>query len=262
MTNNIPCEFGVRAEGLVSIIMPLLNSEKYLGEAIESVLRQTYTDWELLIIDDGSTDNSLSIAYEYAQKDYRISVYVNPNHTGLPSSPRNYGIQISKGGYIAFLDSDDVWLKDKLSQQIPLLKDNRTAVVYSDYEKIDEEGKRSARIVSAPIQTDYKNLLYGNIIGNLTGIYDVTKIGKQYFPSIHHEDYAFWLSALKSGYIARSTGTITALYRIHSESVSSNKLRNISWQWNIYRNIENISLVRSLWYFISYALKGVVKSFI
>lgn len=242
--------------------MPTHNSEAYLAEAIDSVIAQTYTNWELIIVDDYSTDRSCDIAKEYAEKDSRISLHSCQNHTGLPGTPRNQGISYAKGEYIAFLDSDDVWLPEKLTQQLPFFDDIRTAVVYSDYEKIDEHSHRSARIITAPKYTDYKNLLRGNVIGNLTGIFDVSKVGKNYFIDIHHEDYAFWLSILKKGYIARNTCTITALYREHSNSISSRKWRNTLWQWNIYRNIEHIGLLRSMLYFISYAFNALHKNII
>ena len=238
------------------------NSEAYLAEAIESVIAQTYTKWELIIIDDYSTDRSCEIAKTYADKDPRISIHSCQKHTGLPGTPRNQGISYAKGKYIAFLDSDDIWMPEKLTQQLPFFKDVRTAVVYSDYEKIDENSHRSARVITAPKYTDYKHLLYGNVIGNLTGIFDVSKVGKNYFIDIHHEDYAFWLSILKKGYIARNTRTITALYREHSNSISSQKWRNATWQWNIYRNVEHISFLRSVLYFIFYAVNAFHKSII
>lgn len=247
---------------LVSIIMPMYNSGRYVKNAIESVLAQTYRKWELFVVDDGSSDDSLRIAKQYAESDPRITVLENPEHTGLPGSPRNFGIQHAKGRYIAFLDSDDIWLPEKLAQQLPLFHDNRCAVVFSDYEKINEHGMRAARIIKAPHYTDYPRMLYGNVIGNLTGIFDAKKVGKNYFLAIHHEDYAFWLSVLKNGYIAISTDTITALYRERDDSVSAHKWRNLSWQWHIYRKIENISFIRSLGYFLSYVIKASRKNMI
>ncbi len=248
---------------LVSVVMPMYNSEKYVGKAIESVMGQTYDNWELLVVDDGSTDRSCDVARAYAQKDSRIRLLINDEPTGMPFSPRNYGIQRAKGDFIAFLDSDDMWLREKLAQQIPLFfHDNMTAVVYCDYEKVNEEGKRSARVVSAPEKTEYRQLLYGNVIGNLTGVFDVRKVGKNYFTNVHHEDYAFWLSVLKSGYIARNTQTVGALYRVRKESITSNKLSIISWQWHIYRRVENIGVFRSLYYYCFYAVKALHKSLI
>ncbi len=248
---------------LVSVVMPMYNSGRYVGKAIESVIGQTYPHWELLVVDDGSTDNSCDVVRAYAVRDSRVQLLINDNPVGMPYAPRNYGIQHAKGDYIAFLDSDDMWLREKLSQQLVVFhRDQRTAVVYSDYEKIDEKGRRSARIITAPRKTNYKQMLYGNVIGNLTGIYDVRKVGKNYFTNVHHEDYAFWLSILKSGYIARNTQTVAALYRVRDSSVSANKLRVISWQWHIYRKVENIGVLRSAYYFCFYAVGALRKSFV
>ncbi len=252
-----------RGHQLVSVVMPMYNSENYVGKAIESVIGQTYPYWELLVVDDGSTDNSCDVVRAYAVRDSRVQLLINDNPVGMPYAPRNFGIQHAKGDYIAFLDSDDMWLREKLSQQLVVFhRDQRTAVVYSDYEKIDEEGTRSARIITAPRKTNYKEMLYGNVIGNLTGIYDVRKVGKNYFTNVHHEDYAFWLSVLKSGYIARNTQTVAALYRVRDSSVSANKFRVILWQWNIYRRVENIGILRSAYYFCFYAISALRKSFV
>ncbi len=248
---------------LVSVIMPMHNSEKFVGKAIESVMGQTYPHWELLVVDDGSTDHSCDVVRAYARQDSRIQLLINDDPVGMPSAPRNFGIQRAKGEFIAFLDSDDMWLREKLAQQVPyFFRDNRTAVVFSDYEKIDEKGRRSARVVSTPDTTSYQQLLYGNVIGNLTGMFDVRKVGKYYFKNIHHEDYAFWLSVLKSGYVARSTQTVLALYRVRNDSVTSNKLRIVPWQWIVYREIEHIGVWRSLYYYMFYAVRGLRKSLI
>jgi len=247
---------------LVSIIMPMYNSEAYIEDAIKSVISQNYKNWELIVVDDGSKDNSRAIVQKFIDMDSRIKMMMNPHPIGLPSEPRNFGIQAARGSFIAFLDSDDMWLPSKLSQQLPLFHDNRTAVVYSDYEKINDKGKRSARVIMSPPYVDYKKMLYSNYIGNLTGIFDVRKVGKNYFQQIRHEDYAFWLSVLKSGYIARSTQTITALYRVRSSSLSANKLHLLSWQWNILRNVEHISLPRSIVYYITYAYNALIKNMI
>ncbi|MBQ8098635.1 MAG: glycosyltransferase family 2 protein [Bacteroidaceae bacterium] len=252
----------MNVRNLVSVIMPMHNSERFLATAIESVMAQTYSHWELLIIDDFSTDNSVAIAKEYARRESRIRLLKNKTRKGMPSAPRNVGAQAAKGRFIAFLDSDDLWFPQKLEQQIALFSDNRTAIVYSNYEKIDEHGVRSNRIVIAPPIATYRTLLHGNVIGNLTGIYDTFKVGKIGIQDIHHEDYAMWLYILKQGYIAQNTGTTLAAYRISSQSISSNKMKVISWQWNIYRKVEHLSLFQSAYYFLSYAWKAFFKSII
>ena len=242
--------------------MPMHNSSSFLREAIESVLAQTYPKWELLIVDDASTDDSLAIANAYAEQCDRIKVFSNANPIHMPSAPRNIGVKKAKGRYIAFLDSDDVWFPQKLEQQLSLFADNRVAIVFSNYEKMDVNSVRANRIISEPPQATYTSLLKGNIIGNLTAIYDTEKVGKVDIQNIHHEDYVLWLSILKKGYIARNTQTVLAAYRESSQSVSSNKLRATAWQWDIYRNVEHLSLARSAYYFCFYAVRAFLKSII
>ena len=248
--------------GLVSVVMPMHNASRFVGAAIESVLAQTYQNWELLVVEDCSTDNSVEIAQKYASQNPKIQVLFNDNPIRMPSAPRNMGIRAAKGRFIAFLDSDDLWFPQKLEQQLAFFGDNRTAIVFSNYEKIDEEGNRANRIVTAPSKATYGSLLHGNVIGNLTGIYDTKKTGKVIVKDIHHEDYVMWLHILKEGYIARNTGTTLAAYRVCSESVSSNKLKVASWQWNIYRQVERFSFIRSAYYMVSYAYKAFAKSII
>ena len=140
---------------LVSIIMPMHNSESYVSEAIDSVLAQSYQKWELIVVDDASTDKSRIIVEEYVCRDKRVRLLSNDFPVGMPYAPRNYGIKHAKGDYIAFLDSDDMWLPNKLAEQLPLFKDRRVAVVFSDYEKIDEKGNRAGRCVRTPKLVNY-----------------------------------------------------------------------------------------------------------
>lgn len=247
---------------MVSIIIPTYNSSFFISQAIESVLVQTYKDWEALVIDDCSTDDSANIIKSYCQKDERIKYLKTEYASGSPTLPRNIGIKNSQGRYIAFLDSDDIWLPNKLETQLHLFSDNKTVIVYSNYEKIAENGQRNSRIVVAPFTMDYQHLLLGNVIGCLTAIYDTEKVGKVYFSDYPHEDYIMWLSILKKGYIARNTNTVTALYRVRYNSVSSNKLKVISWQWEIYRSVEKLGYWKSVLFFISYAYKAFRKSLV
>ena len=245
---------------IVSIITPCYNASKYISYTIESVLKQTYPNWELIIVDDCSTDNSSDIIKLFISIDTRIKYFKTPKPSGSPVLPRNIAIENAKGRYIAFLDSDDIWLPNKLEEQLKLFEDQKTAIVFSNYEKINEEGERSNRVVKAPSFINYNNLLKSNVIGNLTGIYDTSKVGKIYCENIRHEDYVLWLSILKKGYIARNTNTVTALYRVRENSVSSNKLKILSWQWNILRNIEKISLPKAIYYYLNYAIKAFLKA--
>ena len=244
----------------VSVITPSYNSSAFISQTIDSVLFQTYTDWEMLIVDDCSTDDSASIIKQYSKRDARIKYLKTDLPSGSPCEPRNIGIMSAQGRYIAFLDSDDVWLPNKLEEQLKLFEYADTAIVYSNYEKINEDGERGQRIVTVPPQVSYMELLKGNVIGNLTGIYDTEKVGKVYCSKIHHEDYVLWLSILKKGFVARNTNVVHALYRVRKQSVSANKLAVISWQWNIYRNVEKIGFLKACYYFIHYAWRALLKS--
>lgn len=240
--------------------MPVYNAEAYLKHSIQSVISQTYQNWELLVVDDCSSDNSALLIQQFVKSDKRIKFYQTDKPSGSPTRPRNIGIEKAQGRYIAFLDSDDIWLPHKLEEQLPLFENKDTAIVYSNYEKITEEGERSQRIVTAPCKTNYKQLLCGNVIGCLTAVYDVKKVGKMSFENINHEDYILWLAILKKGFVGRNTETVNALYRVRSLSVSSNKWKVLFWQWNIYVNVEKVGYIKAVYYFIHYVLKACKKN--
>jgi glycosyltransferase involved in cell wall biosynthesis len=245
---------------LVSIITPNYNGATYIASTIQSVINQTYTNWELIIVDDCSTDNSVDIIEEYIRNDKRIKLYKMHKNNSLPSVPRNFGIEKASGDFIAFLDSDDLWLPDKLQEQIELANKKDAAVVYSYYEKIDHNGVRNNRIIRAPLSVNYKQLLKGDVIGCLTGMYSVNKLGKIYF--LHErcgEDYILWLSILKKGYTAYAVPKVLALYRVGHSSISSNKLQTPQRTWKVYRKYEQLSLVKSIFCFIIYAIRGFRK---
>lgn len=248
---------------LVSVIMPVYNAETFLNQSIQSVISQTYQNWELLIVDDCSKDNSASIIHKFVQQNSRIKYFKTDKPSGSPILPRNIGIENAQGRYIAFLDSDDVWLPNKLERQLKLFEQYEDmAICFSNYEKMTEQGERNNRIIKAPSVTTYKQLLLGNVIGCLTAVYDTEKVGKVFFQNHSHEDYILWLDILKRGYIARNTNTVEALYRVRENSVSSNKLKTLSWQWDIYRNVEKIGLLRSSYYFLNYAYRAFKKAMI
>ena len=248
---------------LVSVIMPVYNAEGFLEESLQSVLAQTHKDWELLVVDDCSSDNSAAIIRQFAERDSRIRYLKTDKPSGSPTLPRNIGIENAKGKYISFLDSDDAWLPTKLERQMAMFeKYDDMAICFSNYEKMAESGERNNRIIRAPEMVTYKQLLQGNVIGCLTAVYDTEKVGKVYFPNHSHEDYIVWLSILKQGYFARNTGTVEALYRVREHSVSSNKLKALSWQWDIYRNVEQIGLLKSGYYFAHYAYSALRKAMV
>lgn len=245
----------------ISIITPCCNSEPYLRQTIESVLDQTWSNWEMLIVDDCSSDRSAEMIREYCGRDPRIRYFRTDARSGSPTVPRNIAVENARGRYIAFLDSDDLWLPTKLEEQIKVFRETPDAsIVFSYYEKMTEEGVRSGRVVTSPSKVTYDRLLYGNVIGCLTGMYDTGKVGKVYMKPVGHEDYAMWLEILKKGHIGVNTCNVQALYRVRKGSVSSNKLKALKWQWDIYREQEKLNMFKALCCFVAYCFKAVLKA--
>ncbi|MBB5022848.1 glycosyltransferase family 2 protein [Desulfurispira natronophila] len=245
--------------GLVSIIMPCHNSEKYISLALRSVQNQTYPSWELIVVDDCSTDGTVEIITDFARSDSRIRLISLADKSG-PAVARNAAIEASAGRYIAFLDSDDVWLPEKLQKQIQLMQENNVSVSYSAYYTVDEKGERTG-VRNQPSTIRYRDLLCSNFIGNLTGIYDAAALGKTYFKKVHHEDYALWLDLLKKTDRAMGVAEPLAEYRVQSSSLSSNKIKSMLWTWKIYRDVEGLSLYKSVRCYVSYLKHAILKRF-
>ena len=245
---------------LVSIITPMYNSEKYIGQTIESVLNQTYKNWEMLIVDDCSNDNSPNIVKEYVQIDNRIK-YIRVNKNKGVSNARNTGLQQARGRFIAFLDSDDIWNNSKLEDQVQFMIKNDCTITFTSYELIDEDSNKLGKEVTVTSEVRYNDLLKGNILGCLTVMIDKSKIDFDIQMSgARHEDYILWLSILKRGHIAYGIDKILAQYRKSYYSLSGNKINSAMWTWNVYRNIEKIPLYKSIYYFINYIINGIKKS--
>lgn len=243
---------------LISIIMPVYNSEKFIEKSIKSVLNQDYNNWELLIIDDCSTDKSSKIISTYSNKYKRIKHFKNEQNKGVSKS-RNFGIKNAKGDYIAFLDSDDIWYNDKLSKQINFMKNNNYVFTFTAYEIIDENGKQKNKIIKASKEINYKKLLKGNNIGCFTVMIDKKIMENFLMPEIHHEDYATWLKILKKNYKAHGLNKILGAYRKREGSLSSNKVISSIWTFKIYKNYIGLSLFKSSYYFIFYIYNSIKK---
>ncbi len=243
---------------LVSVIMPCHNAEAYVREAVKSVCCQSVTEWELVAVDDGSTDGTLKILREQEKEDGRIRVIALKQASGSPATPRNKGIEAARGRYIAFLDSDDQWMPFKLQDQLMLMKQGE-AFVYSNYEKVDSLGTRQGRIVTAPQRADYRQLLRGNYIACSTVLYDTEVIGKRYFKCIGHEDFCCWLDILRDGFQACNTNTVEMLYRVTNGSVSHNKLKTIAWTWHIVRKEQKLRWLPAVYYLMSHLIKASLK---
>lgn len=244
---------------LISIITPLYNSSDYLETAIQSVISQTYRNWEMIIVDDCSKDDSLEKAQRYAALDARIKVLQLAKNSGAAAA-RNAAIEISKGRFIAFLDSDDLWEFNKLERQIQYMLINDVDFSYTAYEKIDENGKAFS-VMGVPQIVSYVDLLKTNCIGCLTVIYDTKKIGKVYMPiNTKREDYATWLAILKKIDYAYGMNEVLAQYRVYDSQTSSKKAKMAKENWRLYRDVEKLGLLKSVYYFSHYAIRGVLRT--
>lgn len=222
--------------GLVSIITPCYNGAKYIRETIESVLAQTYPDWEMYIIDDGSKDDSAQIVEEYENKDERIHLLRQENSGS--AAARNNGIRNANGQYIALLDADDLWKPTFLETQTAFIREHDTACVFCSYNRINENSKEILRPTIAKGVITAKHMKVMNYIGCLTGLYDTSKHGKMYLDeslkSIR-DDYAFWYELVKLDGKAYGNPEILASYRVLSTSVTGNKQKLIKKQYKFYR---------------------------
>jgi teichuronic acid biosynthesis glycosyltransferase TuaG len=243
--------------GLVSIIMPAYNAARFIEESINSVLAQTYPNWQLLIVDDCSKDHTKQIIEDVAQQDPRIKALAHTTNQGVIAA-RNLALTHAQGQYIAFLDSDDLWLPNKLQTQLQHLTKQKALICYAAYKRIDEQGTLLAN-VTPPLVVDYPTLLKGNEIGNLTGLYDCSVLGKEYFKTFRHEDYVAWLALVKRAGQAVGVAECLGCYRVYSGSISSNKFKTLGWQWRIYRESEQIGFLRSCWLMLNYGVRAIRK---
>ncbi|TXY87197.1 glycosyltransferase family 2 protein [Vibrio cholerae] len=241
----------IEGEPLVSIVMPCYNSKDYIHESISSVINQSYSNWELLVIDDASTDNTRDIVCSFDDK--RIKLFPLASNSGSPSIPRNIGLTNAQGQYIAFLDADDLWMPDKLSDQIGLMIRDNISFTCSPY--IIFGDKES--FYNPPKVVRYEQLLYNNSIGCLTAVIERRLLEGLEFPHCGHEDFALWLKVLKRGTVCVSTEIVAASYRKLPGSVSSNKLKVVPYFWNIYRREEGFGVLRSLFCSLRYFINVV-----
>lgn len=247
---------------LFSIVMSNYNCQQYVGQAIQSVLDQTLADWELLVVDDSSSDGSSAVIDALACDNNRIRLFVKPENTGAALT-RNLAIETARGRYITFLDSDDLWHERKLERQLAFFRQTQAPLVYSAYEKIDAQGRRMERLINVPDRIDYQGLLRSTVIATLTAAYDTHKVGRVFMPDIRkRQDYALWLKILRHGGVARGLNEPLAYLRKRPGSLSSNKLSAAWYTWQVYRQIEDLPLATSLDCFSHYAVNALRKTFI
>lgn len=247
-------------EPLVSIVTPNYNCEKYISETINSVLNQTYKNWEMIIVDDCSSDNSIKIIEDYIKKDSRIKLIKMKKNSGAALC-RNKAIEVSNGKYLAYLDSDDLWLEKKLEKQISYMEKENVDFTYSEYSHIDENGDSLNLKVKIPEKLSYLKMLFHCFTGCLTVVYNQEKIGKIYGPNISKSnDYGLFLQVIKKVNKARGLKENLAYYRIRKNSISRNKWKKVEPHLYLLNKIENINIFASLFLiFTNVLIKKVYK---
>ena len=245
---------------LVSIITPLYNSERFVGQTIESVLAQTYPHWEMIIVNDGSKDKGPEIVQQYADKDARIRLLNQPN--GGCASARNHGLREAKGRYYAFLDSDDYWDPTFLEEQIRVMEEKNTAIVTCCVRRVDEDGKEILQPQIVPERMDYYDILKSCNLPCLATVIDTSKLHDIRFREELHnlrDDYALWLSLMKQTDYAYGNQQVLANYRISANQVTGNKRKVIIPQFMVNYKVEKLGFFRSLYYLCHWAWNGYKK---
>lgn len=247
---------------LISIIVPVYNVEKYIEETMDCVRAQTYSNWELLLVEDGSTDKSAALIEAYMQRtgDERIRLIRQPGNLGAAKA-RNRGLLEAKGRYIAYLDSDDLWVPEKLERELKFMQEKKAAFAFTGYEFADEQGKGTGKVVRVPQTLTYKQALKNTTIFTTTVMFDTEKIDKELLkmPIIKSEDTALWWKVLRCGYVAYGLDENLVKYRRVGQSLSSNKLEAVRRIWNLYRKAEGMSVLSSAWNFCFWAVRAVKR---
>lgn len=244
---------------LVTVVTPCYNASKYLSETIDSVIAQSYKNWEMLIVDDCSSDKSVEIIRNYHQKEPRVKLLQTPNNTGSPAIPRNIGIEHSAGRYIALLDADDIWYPYKLEQQVKYMEENNINISYTNGNMIDDMGNITRSIIKQP-SVDYRGTLKRNELSCSSAIFKKEILGNLRFRNMPKEDFVFWLHLLKdTGDTAYNVGGCHYAYRIIANSRSRNKFAIMKQHWSILRDVERLSIIDACYCFCIWAMRNVVK---
>ena len=246
-------------EPLVSIITPVYNAERFLSDTIKSVQNQTYKNWEMLLVDDCSKDNSAQIIKEFQKYDDRIK-YIKLEKNSGASVSRNTGIKNAKGRFIAFVDSDDIWKPEKLEVQVKYMLENNLGFTFTSYRYMKEDGELTNKVAKAPSKINYNGLLKNTIIGCSTVVIDTDIVEYFEMPLVRRgQDTATWLQILRKEKYAYGIDKDLVYYRLVGESLSSNKIIALKRTWNTYRNVEKLGLIKSSYVFCFYVFNAIKK---
>lgn len=244
---------------MISVVMPVYNASRFLEQAVDSVLAQSHKNFELILVDDCSTDNSLELARSYEKLDSRIRVIESPVNQGVAKT-RNVGIAEARGEYIALLDSDDVWLDTKLEKQLDLIKRTGASIAYCSYDFIDEDNRSIGKPFLVPPETDFGKMLACSVISCSTALIETRLLQAHPFnPDYYHEDYVLWMELLRIPVKAAGDPEVLAHYRQVGGSRSNNKLNAARERWKIYLDALGLGLWQSLQSFAAYAVNGLRK---
>lgn len=247
-------------ENLISIITPMYNGASFIEETIKSVQVQKYTNWEMIIVDDGSKDNCAEIVKKYTLKDKRIRLIRQSN--GGSASARNNALRNARGRYICFLDADDLLDSCFLEKQLSFLKSKNAAIVYASYRRINESNKEILKPFIVPNKVNYKGLLKSCSISCLTAMFDKEKTGNVFFDESlksMRDDFVFWLTLLKKIDYAYGNKEVLASYRVFASSTTGNKKKVMKPQFMVYYKLEKLGIIRSIYYFVNWAINGIFK---
>lgn len=246
----------------ISIIVPVYNVKKYIQATIDSVRKQTCPDWELILVDDGSTDGTLECMEAYCRElsDERIRIIRTPANVGAAGA-RNLGLSLAGGRYIAYLDADDLWKEEKLEEELLFLRDKQAGFVFSGYEFAREDGSATGKIVRVPETLHYKQALKNTTIFTSTVLFDTERIPVSLLtmPEVKSEDTALWWKILRNGYTAYGMDKNLVLYRRCGQTLSSNKVEALKRIWNLYRRVEKLSVPYSCYNFVFWAIRAVLR---
>ncbi len=244
----------------VSIVVPVYNAEKYIEQTVQSVLAQTYSEWELILAENGSTDQTAEKLKEIESRDERIRVLFLGDNVGAAKA-RNEGVKEATGRYLAFLDADDLWDSSKLEKEVRFMKEKGAAFVFTGYEFGDEDAKPTGKVVRVPETLTYKQALKNTTIFTSTVLFDTEVIPKEKLkmPQIKSEDTALWWKILREGNTAYGLNENLVIYRRPSQSLSSNKVEALRRIWFLYRKWEKLNVFKSAWYFVNWAFRAVSR---
>ncbi len=243
---------------LVSIITPAFRAASFIGETIKSVIAQTYPNWEMLIAEDCSPDDTREVIRQWALAEPRVKL-VAVERNGGPALARNAALELAEGRWIAFLDSDDLWLPDKLERTIAHAQAHQAALVFTGFRRISADGSATGHYVSVPRTLSYQQLLGNTAIATSTVLLDRNVVGEVRMKKTYYDDFDCWLQILKRGHLAFGLDQDLMRYRVMNQSVSRNKRRSALHVWRAYRDLEKLNLPLSLWYFSRYAVRGLLK---